>query len=244
MKKHLYLSLSLLLFTPFVKAQSGAMVNLLSPINFDTTDQLQPVFTWSNVSIDLSNPRIEGVFVLVEVLEGQTASVALSMNTPLIVENNLLSTSLAYPFGAVELEEGKTYGWRVSYSLLGQPLAASEDYQFHIPLVLDPKTFVSLKSSNDGTYVKTENGKLRFTMDVRSTRETYRYEVRNPKNKLVQTSAMNVISEEGSSTELILDQLGNQYFELDVSSELDPGEYTLIVYSNRGKKGEIHFSVN
>ncbi|MBX2991253.1 MAG: hypothetical protein KF749_08795 [Bacteroidetes bacterium] len=99
---------------------------LFLPMNGDTLHSAHPVFTWTPVNVPPAY-QLRYVMRMVEILAGQTPHQALLANVVQFEDDNLLTTNLQYPVGALTLEAGKTYAWQVqAVDQNGFPPAANQ----------------------------------------------------------------------------------------------------------------------
>jgi hypothetical protein len=82
--------------------------HLIYPANLDTLDlnTNYPTFQWTPVVVP-SAYQIKYTIRIVEVLQGQIPSQAISSNVPIYENNQLVTNSLTYPIGAFPIEAGK-----------------------------------------------------------------------------------------------------------------------------------------
>lgn len=85
---------------------------LLGPFDGETLDQLDPLFMWTPVQVPIEY-QVSYVVRIVEVLDGQTADVALRSNIPVYQSFDVRTSSLRYPIGERPFIEGTTYAWSV-----------------------------------------------------------------------------------------------------------------------------------
>jgi len=71
-----------------------------------------PTFQWVPVNVPAEYDIIY-TFKVVEILEGQVASRALSANVPLLERSDIFTTNFSYPLDALPFEEGNRYAWQV-----------------------------------------------------------------------------------------------------------------------------------
>jgi hypothetical protein len=105
---------------------------LATPYNEAEIEETRPLFSWIPPSPVAGSANLNFSMVLVESMEGQNKSDALSMNRPLIEMEGLQNPALVFPPDLPELEQGKEYAWQVEAYVGKMPIAKSEQWKFKI----------------------------------------------------------------------------------------------------------------
>jgi len=145
--------------------------HLIYPANLDTLDlnTNYPTFQWTPVVVP-SAYQIKYTIRIVEVLQGQIPSQAISSNVPIYENNQLVTNSLTYPIGAFPLEAGKKYAWQVQcldqYGLPPtQNQGRSEIFTFVKKKLLSPhftEILLLLESPENNEAIKTKTPIFRW----------------------------------------------------------------------------------
>lgn len=86
---------------------------LVYPPDQSVQSMLNPILTWSPPSPLPAGVLVKYKLKLTDIFSGQSAEDAINRNTPLFYADDILPTSLVYPFTAIQLQKGKKYAWRV-----------------------------------------------------------------------------------------------------------------------------------
>jgi len=139
-------------------------LTLINPADQDKICQKRPPLSWQPPIPFPATMR----FRLLLTEKKTTAPVeSLLMNTPLILMDNIPSTTINYPSFAPDLQEGKTYVWQVIAYQAGLILSRSEIWEFTVqckdPVPNDPvDSYRELKLLQNGNYYITSR-LLRFS---------------------------------------------------------------------------------
>jgi hypothetical protein len=160
---------------------SGLPITLSLPNDQDTIEEKEPTFVWQcNTAALQTDPRLEQQIVVVELLEEQTATEAIAINTPVFIRGQLQTGSIAYSGTDHPLEEGKTYAWQVSYLFNSLLIQQSEVWVFTLakPEPVQHQ-YLALRSQADGSVYRTskpvlylkisESGQLSLKGTIRSS---------------------------------------------------------------------------
>jgi hypothetical protein len=129
-------------------------LTLISPADQDKICQKRPPLSWQPPVPFPPSMR----FRLQLVEKKQAAAIEnLLMNTPLVLLDNIPSTTVSYPSFAPDLVEGKTYCWQVTAYQAGVILSKSEIWEFTVqcsdPVKPSPNdSYRELKSLVNGNY--------------------------------------------------------------------------------------------
>jgi len=144
---------------------------LIFPVNNDSIESNinYPTFQWTPVIVPPAY-QIKYTIRIVEVLQGQTPSQAISANVPVYENNQLMTNVLVYPIDAFPLEAGKKYAWQVQcldqYGLPAtQNQGRSEIFTFvkkKLSLHLT-QNLISLDSPNNNEAIKTNTPKFSWS---------------------------------------------------------------------------------
>mgnify|MGYP000197401752 CR=1 FL=1 len=105
---------------------------LATPGNDEQIDETRPMFTWIPPSPVASSASLNYTMILVEIMQGQNKSDALSMNRPLIQMEGISNPALMFPSDLPELERGKEYAWQVEAFVGRTSIAKSEQWKFKV----------------------------------------------------------------------------------------------------------------
>lgn len=144
---------------------------LIFPANNDSIESNinYPTFQWTPVIVPPAY-QIKYTIRIVEVLQGQTPSQAISANVPVYENNQLMTNVFVYPIDAFPLETGKKYAWQVQcldqYGLPAtQNQGRSEIFTFvkkKLSLHLT-QNLISLDSPNNNEAIKTNTPKFSWS---------------------------------------------------------------------------------
>lgn len=144
---------------------------LIFPANNDSIESNinYPTFQWTPVIVPPAY-QIKYTIRIVEVLQGQTPSQAISANVPVYENNQLMTNVFVYPIDAFPLETGKKYAWQVQcldqYGLPAtQNQGRSEIFTFVKKKLLLHLTqnLISLDSPNNNEAIKTNTPKFSWS---------------------------------------------------------------------------------
>jgi len=101
---------------------------LTSPFDGETVTTRDPFFEWTPLQLPAGFP-VYFVVQVAKVERGQTPYQALTASIPQFQESDLMSTSFQYPLGALPLEPGAEYAWRVqAIGQNGYPVSANDGW--------------------------------------------------------------------------------------------------------------------
>jgi RNase P/RNase MRP subunit p29 len=160
---------------------------LAYPENDSEIEETRPMFTWIPPAPVAGSASLNYTMTLVEVLEGQNKSDALTMNRPLVDMQGVANPMLMYPSDLPALEAGKTYAWQVEAFVGRTSIAKSEQWKFKIKKdTLDLKkipkdqSYVEIAGQTGSSLfyavgqlklrhvVRLENGKINYTISDKS----------------------------------------------------------------------------
>jgi hypothetical protein len=129
-------------------------INLINPADQDKICQKRPPLSWQPPVPYPAGMRFR--LELTEKKQGQNVE-NLLMNAPLVLMDNIPSTTINYPSFAPDLKEGHTYCWQVIAYQNGVILSRSEIWEFTVqctePNAPDPQdSYRELKSLENGNY--------------------------------------------------------------------------------------------
>jgi len=104
-------------------------INLLIPAEHDHICEKRPSFSWQPPVP--FQPSMRFRLLLTEKKQGEAVE-NLLMNTPLVLLDNISSTTISFPSFAADLTEGKTYCWQVVVSQQGVIVSKSEIWEFTV----------------------------------------------------------------------------------------------------------------
>jgi hypothetical protein len=117
-------------------------IELQSPNNKDTIEELRPMLTW--IPPSLAYVGTQYYLILTEKKENQTCTEALNNNVPIVDRKGILNNILNYPAEIPELIKGKRYCWRVSAYKDEKEYTRSEDWEFIEKIKFEKKLSIPL----------------------------------------------------------------------------------------------------
>lgn len=151
-------------------------LTLLYPADDDRVCDKRPVLSWQPpVPYD---PSMLFRLLLTEKKRGEAVE-NLIMNTPLVLLDNITTTSVTYPAFSPALEEGKTYVWQVVTHQQGVIVSRSEIWEFTVQCVeqpdqMDEDSYRQLKlMANGNYYIAKHTLKFAFQNDYHVDKLTY-----------------------------------------------------------------------
>jgi hypothetical protein len=216
--------------------------------NTDTTYSLTPVFSWLPPFPIPNNQTVQYQIKFVEILTGQAAYDAMSINPDFYLESNIYSTFFNYPLIATQFINNQSYAWKISAFSNGINIGESDVWEFryvNMPPNPDPtivenlNTYAELKTELDGKYFYITDNYLKFTFNQKyflPEGSKLVYKIYNNKNKEVASS--------GRSIDLDVHQ-GINNFTVSTCADglnLGVGFYTLIVSDEKSGKLYLRFN--
>lgn len=227
------------------ESEISSNLNLVYPDHQDTIETLNPVLVWSHSeSFSLLTSSESFRLVLVELLKDQNADNAMSVNSPLLILNNLNTHSIMYPIDATALVKGKTYVWQVQKITNGVATKSTEAWQFTIKndnIISKNQGYAVLKKKLDANFYTVSEGKLYFRFSENYTNGDFLCNIFNSKREKILPVVKNNDERIGISAK----KLGYNYFEIDLStmSNLSTGYYTLEVVDERKELFMLKFYI-
>lgn len=105
---------------------------LTTPENEAEIESTRPLYSWIPPSPVAGSASLNYTLILVELLEGQSKTDALTQNRPLIELEGIGNPALIHPSDIPELENGKWYAWQVQAFVGKTPIAKSEQWKFKV----------------------------------------------------------------------------------------------------------------
>jgi len=210
-------------------------ITLLSPGNGDHLCQKRPPLSWQPPI-----PFVSGMKFRLQLTEknGGASVENLMMNTPLILLDNISSSTINYPANSPDLKEGKTYCWQVVAYQSGLIISKSEIWEFTVQCT-DPKrpsendSYRELKQLVNGNYY-IARGYLKFSFQNNYNIKRLNYTILDISNGLQKIKHL---------PEVQL-QTGLNKIDIDLSEmDLIRGkQYILRVYPFNESEVEIRFT--
>lgn len=135
-------------------------IELQSPNNKDTIEELRPMLTWIPPS-----PAYVGTqfyLILTQKKDNQTCTEALNNNVPIIDKKGILNNVLNYPAEVPELIKGSKYCWRVSAYKEENEYTRSEDWEFVIEIKKESNKSIPLLNDLNGVILTMNDNLIRF----------------------------------------------------------------------------------
>ncbi len=209
-------------------------VSLIYPGDKDTICQKRPVLNWQP-PLPLQ-PGMKYRLMLVE--KGERAAVeAMLKRAPLLLLDNITSTTINYPFSHPELVEGKTYSWQVGAYTDGLLVSTSEIWEFTVqckdPVMPDPGgSYRELKLIANGNYYYA-NRFLRFSFLNNYGPTVLRYSILDIKNGLKEITDLPKVAIKPGRNNIDIDLT-------DIGLK-DGAEYLLRVYPFNEEPVQVRF---
>lgn len=115
-----------------VNIENPTPLILAHPEDESEIEETKPLYTWIPPSPVARSSNLNYTMRLVEMMEGQNKSDALTMNRPIIEMSGIGQPSLMHPLDVPELEKGKWYAWQVEAFVGNTPIAQSEQWKFKV----------------------------------------------------------------------------------------------------------------
>lgn len=115
-----------------VHVENPTPLLLASPGNGSEIEETRPIYTWIPPGPVSGSANLNYTMVLVEILDGQSISDALTLNRPLINMMGIGNPMLMHPSDIAALEAGKSYAWQVQAYVGNVPIAKSEQWKFKV----------------------------------------------------------------------------------------------------------------
>lgn len=151
-------------------------ISLINPNDKDTICQKRPVLSWQPPMPFNASMRFR--LLLTEKKSGASIENLLA-NSPIILLDNISSTTINYPSTSPDLVEGKTYCWQVIAYQQGVIISTSEIWEFTVqckpaPGVNSNDSYRELKMLVNGNYyIANEFLKFSFTNNYNVKKLTY-----------------------------------------------------------------------
>jgi len=210
-------------------------ISLLLPADQDTICLKRPVLSWQPPMPFHVSMRFR--LLLTEKKNNNDKVESILKNAPLLLLDNISTTTINYPANYPELKEGKTYCWQVAAYQQGLIISTSEVWEFTVqckekmpPVPSD--SYRELKLLMNGNYyIANRYLKFSFRND---------YHIRKLKYEIID------LAEEGKKIKRLPEieiQNGLNMIDLDLSdSDLKPGDhYILKVYPFNEPPVEVRF---
>jgi len=224
---------------------------LATPENDSEIEETRPMFTWIPPSPVAGSANLNYSMILVEIMEGQNKSDALSINRPLIEMEGIAQPSLMFPSDLPELEKGKTYAWQVQAFVGKTPIAKSEQWKFKIKKEEKKKDSsmyaVVSRNMDAAAYRIAEDGFLYFVFNDSKPTVTLNYEIMKSNLELIKSSVLKINYDEKESREVSITDLefiGFGKFKINVGAlNLRPGYYYLHIISQDKEHFYLKFQI-
>ncbi|HEY1047873.1 MAG TPA: hypothetical protein VGF79_15640, partial [Bacteroidia bacterium] len=115
-----------------VNVENPTPLVLAFPTDKSEIDETRPTYTWIPPAPIAGIGGLNYTMTLVEMMDGQSKSDALTMNRPIIDMQGINASTMMHPTDFPELEAGKTYAWQVQAYVGNTFVAKSEQWQFKV----------------------------------------------------------------------------------------------------------------
>lgn len=210
---------------------------LNTPADKSEVQSPYPQFTWMPPTpIDMfSNLSYE--ILVTEVLPGQSSTEAIQYNTPVYTNSNISQTYESYPSSFSSLDTGKVYAWQVIAKNGLSYAARTEVWTFKL------KKENSKREPPNGNYILLNN-EVVGTYTVKRNVLHIKYV---SSSMLHETSIIFSDSENDKPIKKVWQKIqpGDNYFDLDISKEFQPGRIYKITITDLAKKQHsLRFSIS
>jgi hypothetical protein len=212
-------------------------MSLLNPADKDRICEKRPPLSWLPPVPFTSSMRFR--LLLTEKKQGTTAE-DLLVNMPLVLLDNISTTTISYPSFAPDLQEGKTYCWQVLAYQQGVVLSRSEIWEFTVQCQepvkpVENDSYRELKLLMNGNYYIAK-GALKFSF----------YNGYNVKKLGYSIHDIEAGSVKVKNTPDVAIQLGFNKIDINLDElDLKPGKhYLLKVYPFNEPTIEVRFIYN
>lgn len=210
-------------------------LTLLNPADRDKICQTRPVLSWQP-PIPF-HPAMKFRLVLTEKKQGESVE-NLLINAPLLLLDNITSTTVSYPASRPELKEGRTYCWQVVAHQQNIVVSKSEIWEFTIQCQdsarqLFSDSYRELKSLVNGNYY-IANRAISFSLINNYSQGKLIYTVIDPANR----------SQKIRNLPEVKLAAGLNKIDIDLTeSDLVPGkQYLLRVFPFNEAAAEVRFT--
>ena len=216
---------------------------LLSPFNDDTLKVHNPTFAWAPAFSGAQ--RVAYDIIITEQYDGQSAEQAVNANPAYYKQENIQTTTLAYPFAAQQLKVNQWYAWRVVARLGNTPASRSETWRF---IIVEPKDDPCLPKPIDFSYQLQETVTGNYALIKNSQLNFYFNEKYNIKNEKLIFKILNVSNKVVADNKSIsrVYKTGHNFYSLLLTqndASLPKGYYTLVVYGEKDLKLYLRFQL-
>lgn len=166
-------------------------ISLITPADKDTICQKRPVLSWQPPMPFNASMRFR---LLLTEKKGRSSMESLLTNAPLVLLDNITTTTINYPSTSPELKEGKTYCWQVIAYQQGVIISRSEVWEFtvlckEIPPVSNKDSYRDLRSLVNGNYY-IANYMLRFAFTNDYSAGKLRYTILDASNGMKEVKGL------------------------------------------------------
>ncbi len=227
------------------KIDNGLSFFLLTPFNESVVDDPFPIFSWTPYEI---SPEFSYRIVVTELYDGQTEIQAISVNTPLLAENNISSTFIQYPISSIPLWDCKNYAWHVDVLKGVDIVQSSEVWRFKTKCdeTIDPKvvnsTYYFLTNDADNIPFNIVGDTLRFILN-----QPYQ-EISNFKTSILSLNTSSLIDvhpsliDKGIALEDYKINTGENYCFIDIKKlGFIPGDQYKLLVTNQTDTYYLYF---
>jgi hypothetical protein len=230
-----------------IEQQVLTMLNLVSPFDKDTIQNLTPILSWfHNEPFLRDDPGGTFRMIVTETVDNQTAEIALNSNPPVFVKDFLQEHQLFYPSsGATSLKPGKRYAWKVQKLSEGRVVAESESWIFitERPFVEVQIKYASLLMNPGNGFYEAVGRKIFYKFEDRyNTSGALSYSICDDNLKPL---SLKTLTEGSNNSNSITAKLnGDNRYEMDLNAvPLKDGFYTLLVQDENKKTYYLKFHI-
>jgi hypothetical protein len=217
---------------------------LLSPENGSTINTTYPLLIWLPPTPVNNRMGVLYDLKLVELTDNQTAYDAIQRNFSVFEQQNLTTTNLQYPANAIQLQDGKTYAWKIlAKTNDGTLIGETEVWMFKLEFSNAPienkiktNTYAKLTQSNAmNTCYETDSGVLNFSYVEKYKAGILNYKIYDENNKNV--TPKSIIRKEYGENAISIDLKNTKGFTVDKI-------YQLVVTNDKSETYKLTFKYN
>lgn len=218
-----------------VNIENPTPLILAHPEDESEIEETKPLYTWIPPSPVARSSNLNYTMRLVEMMEGQNKSDALTMNRPIIEMSGIGQPSLMHPLDVPELEKGKWYAWQVEAFVGNTPIAQSEQWKFKVKKEVKPvekPSYVILKTDDLSIYQFKDI--LHFTYIESRIDNELNVSIYNSENQLIYKGGNNFQAKRGENSFKI---------ELNNGKYMKNSLYTLVLKNTYNEQYFLKFKL-
>ncbi len=225
-------------FCDEIESNFNQYLYLVYPADKDTVETSTPILTWSH-----SEPfsvLSQGEYyrmVVSDIKSDQGPDAAVTVNTPLMAKNYVITHTLQYPYDAKELIPGNHYAWQVQKMANGVVTNKTEAWEFIVRKKPEEKEikYVALKQRVDASYYTANNGKVYFKfIEEYNSQGNISVIIKSDDGKEYPVSISKDEKNNSNETSSKIKIIGDNRFILDLNTQnIKPGFYIMQVKNEK-----------